>query len=48
MKSAPGTAVSTRWILCEHETDNCAVFSITYHRDADLVVLLLGDQYAEP
>ncbi|WP_022660603.1 hypothetical protein [Paucidesulfovibrio longus] len=40
--------VSTRWILCEHETDNCAVFSITYHRDADLAVLLLGDQYAEP
>ncbi|MGE4293944.1 MAG: hypothetical protein AB7E32_17265 [Desulfovibrio sp.] len=39
---------SMRWVLCEHETDNCAAFSITYQRGSGNVVLLLGDQYAEP
>lgn len=43
-----GEGRSTRWILCEHETDNCAMFSIAYSRAADAVVMMLGDQYAEP
>lgn len=38
----------TRWILCEHETDNCAFFSIRHRRADDRTILLLGDPFAEP
>lgn len=34
-----------RWVLCEHQTDNCAVFSIRHDRGRGKVILLLGDQY---
>lgn len=46
-ESADGK-VSRRWILCEHETDNCAMFSISYQSEGGKVLMLLGDQYAEP
>ncbi|SKA71871.1 hypothetical protein SAMN02745704_00227 [Paucidesulfovibrio gracilis DSM 16080] len=36
-----------RWVLCEHATDNCAVFSIRYDPQQNRTVLLLGDAFTE-